>query len=167
MDRVALCEDVDAASGNGLAPRLEMTMRYRHLRYRYTLLYSSGQPRQLGDVLWRAARMTTVMAQSHWHPDTDVSETPTAIAVTIDVAAVAEDDVEIQLFEDALVVEGQRRLPACEETAVYHAVAIRQGPFRVEVPLPVAVDPDRVEARYERGLLSITLPKARKDGSAS
>ena len=54
----------------------------RYLRYRYTMLYSSGQPRQLGDVLWRAARMTTVMAQSHWHPDTDVSETPTAITAS-------------------------------------------------------------------------------------
>ena len=43
--------------------------------------------------------------------------------------------------------------------AVYHAAGIRQGPFHVEMALPSAVDADRVEARYERGLLRITLPE--------
>ena len=43
---------------------------------------------------------------------------------------------------------------------MYHAARIRQGPFRVELALPAPVDPERVEARYERGLLHVTLPKA-------
>jgi len=42
---------------------------------------------------------------------------------------------------------------------VYHAAGIPQGLFRVELPLPARIDPDRVEARYERGLLHVTLPK--------
>jgi HSP20 family molecular chaperone IbpA len=42
---------------------------------------------------------------------------------------------------------------------VYHAAGIRQGPFQVEVPLPAPVDPERVEARYEAGLLRISLAK--------
>jgi HSP20 family molecular chaperone IbpA len=42
---------------------------------------------------------------------------------------------------------------------VYHAAGIRQGPFQVEVVLPAAVDAERIEARYERGLLRVTLPK--------
>jgi HSP20 family molecular chaperone IbpA len=42
---------------------------------------------------------------------------------------------------------------------VYHAAGIRQGPFRIALALPAAVDPERVEARYERGLLRITLAK--------
>jgi HSP20 family protein len=58
-----------------------------------------------------------------------------------------------------LVVEGRRQLAAEPGPARYHAAAIRQGPFRLEVPLPVAVDHDRVDARYERGVLRITLPK--------
>ena len=64
-----------------------------------------------------------------------------------------------QLFEDVLVVEGHRQLPSCREGALYHAAGIRQGPFRVELPLPAPVDPERVEARYDLGLLRITLPK--------
>jgi HSP20 family molecular chaperone IbpA len=42
---------------------------------------------------------------------------------------------------------------------MYHAASIRQGPFRVELPLPAPIDPERVEARYDRGLLHITLAK--------
>ncbi|MGQ0592638.1 MAG: Hsp20/alpha crystallin family protein, partial [Gammaproteobacteria bacterium] len=52
-----------------------------------------------------------------------------------------------------------RQLPSCQEGAVYHAAGIRQGPFRVELALPAPVDAERVEARYERGLLRITLQK--------
>jgi HSP20 family molecular chaperone IbpA len=44
---------------------------------------------------------------------------------------------------------------------VFHAAGVRQGPFRLELPLPAPVDPDGVEARYERGLLRIALRKAR------
>jgi HSP20 family molecular chaperone IbpA len=42
---------------------------------------------------------------------------------------------------------------------VYHAATIRQGPFQLEVPLPAPVRSEQVEARYDRGLLRITLPK--------
>ena len=82
-----------------------------------------------------------------------------AIEIVVDLAGVEEDSLEIRLFENALVVEGQRQLPTCEEGAVYHAAGIRQGPFQLAVPLPAPVDPERVQARYDRGLLRITLAK--------
>jgi HSP20 family protein len=88
----------------------------------------------------------------------DTYETATAVEVVVDLAGVEEDDFEVQLFDDALVVEGHRQ-PLSQEGAVYHAAGIRHGPFRVELPLPAPVDPERVEARYDRGLLRITLPK--------
>ena len=42
---------------------------------------------------------------------------------------------------------------------MYHAAGIPQGWFRLELPIPARIDPERVEARYDRGLLHITLPK--------
>jgi HSP20 family molecular chaperone IbpA len=41
----------------------------------------------------------------------------------------------------------------------YQAARILQGPFALALPLPAPVDAEGVTARYERGLLSITLPK--------
>jgi HSP20 family molecular chaperone IbpA len=138
-------------------------MRYRHLRYRYTTtVVRAGSTWVFADV-WQSERLRGLV-QSRWRPDADTYETATAVAVVVDLAGVGEDDFEVQLFEDALVVEGWRQLPACDEGAVYLAAGIRQGPFRVELPLPAPVDPDRVEARYDRGLLRITLPKRAEPG---
>ena len=75
------------------------------------------------------------------------------------VLSVDEDEIEVQLFDNGLVVEGRRQLPSCGEDAVYYAAGIPQGFFRLEVPLPAPIDPERVEARYDRGLLHVTLPK--------
>ena len=132
-------------------------MRYRRLSYRYAMVARSGPAWPFGE-FWPSARLR-VLVQARWRPDADTYETPTVIEMIVDLAGVEEVDFEVQLFEDVLVVEGHRRLPACADGAVYHAAGISQGPFHVEVALPSAVDADRVEARYDRGLLRITLPK--------
>jgi len=137
-------------------------MRYRRLSYRYTMVVRPGQTLPLGEI-WQSDRLR-LLVQPRWRPDADTYETATTVEILVDLAGVEEDDLEVQLFEDALVVEGRRRLPSCQEGAVYHAAGIRQGPFRVEQALPAFVDAERVEARYERGLLRITLPKRAEAG---
>jgi HSP20 family protein len=132
-------------------------MRYRRLSYRYAMVVRSGQTWPFGD-LWQSDRLR-LLVQARWRPDADMYETATMVEIMVDLAGVEEDDFEVQLFEDGLVIEGRRRLPSCQEGAVYHAAGIRQGPFQVELPLPASVDAERVEARYDRGLLRITLPK--------
>jgi HSP20 family protein len=134
-------------------------MRYRHLRYRYAMVATSGQTQGMAD-LWRIGGTGIVMAQTRWRPEADVYETPAALVVTVELAGVDENEMEVLLFEDALVIEGRRSIPGCEPGGVYHAVGIRQGPFRLEVPLRVAVDAEGVEARCERGLLCVRLPKS-------
>ena len=133
-------------------------MRYRRLSYRYAMLVRSGQTWPFGDI-WQSDRLR-LLVQARWRPDADTYETATAIEIVVDLAGVEEDDFEVRLFEDVLVVEGRRHLPSCQAGAVYHAAGIRQGPFQVELPLPAPVDPERVEVRYDRGLLRITLPKS-------
>ncbi|MCL6639855.1 MAG: Hsp20/alpha crystallin family protein [Candidatus Rokubacteria bacterium] len=99
-----------------------------------------------------------------WRPDADLYETASAVEVVVDLAGMEEDEIEAQLFDDVLVVAGRRHLPASAAEGRYHAASIRQGPFLLELPLPAPVDADRVEARYDRGLLRITLPKRAEDG---
>jgi len=140
----------------------EGTMRYRRLSYRYTMTVRSSQSWPIGHD-WPGDR-ARVLAHPRWRPDTDTYETPMALEVIVDLAGVDEDDVELQLFQDALVIEGRRLPAACQEGAVYQAVGIRHGPFRVEVPLPAPVDLERVEARFHRGFLRVTLPKLRASG---
>ena len=132
-------------------------MRYRRLSVRYTAL-GGGRLDWALEELWPGGQLRP-LAHIGWRPDIDLYETHGTVEILVDLAGVGEDAFEVQLFDDALVVEGQRPLPPSEGGARYHVVGIRQGPFRVEVPLPVAVDPARVDARYDRGLLAIKLPK--------
>ncbi|HUO62580.1 MAG TPA: Hsp20/alpha crystallin family protein [Terriglobales bacterium] len=132
-------------------------MRYRRLSYRYAMVMRSGLPGPFDD-LWQIDRVR-LLVESRWRPDADTYETAGTIEIIADLAGVDEEDFEVQLFEDALVVEGRRRLSPPGEAATYHTVSIRQGPFRLELPLTAPVDTEQVDVRYDRGLLHITLPK--------
>lgn len=132
-------------------------MRYRRLSSRYALVVRSAAAWPFGD-LWPEQRLRPLV-QAFWRPNCDSYESETAIDVVVELAGVDEDDFEVLLFDNALVVEGHRRIPPGSEATVYHMVGIPQGPFRLELILPEIVDPERVEARYERGMLRIRLAK--------
>ena len=85
-----------------------------------------GQPGPFGD-LWQTDRLR-LQAQARWRPDADTYETATTIEIVVDLAGVDEDDFELQLFEDALVVEGRRQL-----------LRVRRGPCTTRPDSPGAV----------------------------
>jgi HSP20 family protein len=132
-------------------------IRYRRLSHHEAMVVRAGQMWPFDDI-WRSDHLHALV-QPRWRPAGDTYETATMIEIVVELAGVDEDDVEVQLFEDAVVVAGLRRLPTSREGAVYHAAGIRQGPFQLELSLPAPVDPEGVEAYYDRGLLRITLPK--------
>ncbi len=133
-------------------------MRYRRMSYRYALVLSAGEPRPLGNSVL-IEHLGVHLAQTSWRPAADIYETAGALVVTVDLAGVDIEEVDLTLFDDALVVEGRRRLPAEDEGGVYHMAEIRQGPFRLELGLPAVIDAEQVESRYERGLLQLTISK--------
>ncbi len=133
-------------------------MRYRRLSYRYAVVLTSDQISPF-TTLRLADPRSPRFAQNYWRPPADVCESERAFEVIVELAGVNEDEIEIALFEDAVIVEGRRRLSPVTPNGVYHVAEIRQGPFRLELALPAAIDQERVDARYDRGLLRITCPK--------
>lgn len=133
-------------------------MRYRRLSYRYAVVLTSDQISPFAN-LRLADPPGPRFAQNFWRPPADVCESENAFEVIVELAGVDQDEIEIALFEDAVIVEGRRRLSPAGSNGVYHVAEIRQGPFRLELALPAAIDQERVDARYDRGLLRITCPK--------
>ena len=92
-------------------------------------------------------------------PPADVWETEDALAVAMEVPGVARDAVEIELKDDVLRVEA-RVDPAKYEglEPVYTEYGV--GHWARAFALPDTVDRERIEARLEDGVLTLTLPKA-------
>lgn len=133
-------------------------MRYRRLSYRYALVLSTAGGLPYGDP-HPSEPPGVRFAQTVWRPAADVRESERTIEVTVELAGVEQDQIDVVVYEDAVVVEGNRRMRVTDEDAVYQRAEIRQGPFRVELPLPALVDQDDVDANYENGLLELTFRK--------
>jgi HSP20 family molecular chaperone IbpA len=82
------------------------------------------------------------------------------LVVKVEVAGLSEDDFEILLYEDALVIRGERPWRSCDPAARFHLAEIRHGKFRLELPVTASVDAERVTAHYRGGFLVVNLPKA-------
>jgi HSP20 family protein len=102
-----------------------------------------------------------------WRPALEVYETARALVVRVELAGVDEQHLNVALDGDLLTIFGER-LPGTDtesdapERRSYHEMGIPYGPFRARVPLPVPVARDEVEATYEHGFLTVTLPRARR-----
>src|SRR5215207_8817187 len=130
-------------------PTGEELMRYRRVSYRYALLVTPNQDQAFGGPLVAAQPR---FAETFWRPPSDVCESATTIVVTVDLAGIDQDDLDVVLFEDALIVEGRRRL-AADPGVGHHPGGIPQGALQIAPGVPGAIDQDRVDARYDKGLL--------------
>jgi HSP20 family molecular chaperone IbpA len=133
-------------------------MRFHQISIRYAEVIQEPGPRPLGDP-W-LIRPPTLVARPEWRPPVDLCETSSELIVKVEVAGLSEDDFDILLYEDALVIRGERPWHSCDAAARFHLAEIRHGIFRLELPVPATVDPDRVSAQYSRGFLLVNLPKA-------
>jgi HSP20 family protein len=100
-----------------------------------------------------------IVGPTAWRPAADVCETADSVVVTVELAGVVEDDLEIEAYPDALILDGFRAASGCGPEAVYHSLQIRHGSFHVELPLPAPIDPGRGDALLDNGMLRISLPK--------
>lgn len=97
-------------------------------------------------------------SRSHaWRPPTDVFELQDEIVVRVEIAGMQEEDFTIAVHDQRLIIRGTR-LDVPEKRA-YHQMEIRYGEFSTEIELRVAVQVDQAKAQYQKGFLTINLPK--------
>lgn len=98
-------------------------------------------------------------------PSLDVSETDEAIEIKMDLPGIKREEIDVELRGDVLTIHGQRK-EEIEEGGPerrWHRVERRSGEFARSVRLPASIDLDRVEARCEHGVLTVTLPKSEEE----
>ena len=140
-----------------------MRIRYRYVTYRYT--DGSQQQlerhyRQLVHDALRQSHQSILQRSATWRPLADIRESAEMLMVKIELAGMKEEEIDVTLYEDALVVSGERHEePEGNENVYYHEAQSRYGPFRIEVLLLLPIDREGVKARYENGFLWVDLPK--------
>jgi HSP20 family protein len=82
--------------------------------------------------------------------------------VTSELPGVTQNDVTLNLQDDVLTLEGARR-PAEEQGVNWQRRERTYGSFSRAVQLPFRVDPDKVQARFNNGLLEIELQRLEAD----
>jgi HSP20 family protein len=91
----------------------------------------------------------------------DVREKNGQYLVKMDIPGIAEKDIKITCMNESLSVSGERKEEKTEQKGDVRYQECQYGAFSRTVPLPGAVDTDKVHATYKDGVLEITLPKAK------
>lgn len=90
-----------------------------------------------------------------WVPTTDIFARGEDLVIRCDLAGVGREDVEISLAGGGLTIYGERR--GEPEASEYYARELYYGQFRRRIKLPEGIDGSRISARFENGLLEVTV----------
>jgi HSP20 family protein len=96
---------------------------------------------------------------SYFVPTVDVVEGKEAFEVTVDLPGMKPEEVNVEVKEGDLWITGKRTEEKEETDKTYHRVERRHGEFRRVLSLPATVDGDKVTAKYDNGILKVTVPK--------
>ncbi len=92
-----------------------------------------------------------------WAPRIEISQREDKLVVRADVPGVPQDQIQISTEGDALVIEGERVLAREQQEDVWCSECAH-GWFRRVITLPQGADPEKAQARYENGVLEVTIP---------
>ena len=97
---------------------------------------------------------------STWSPLVDIEEEDNAYLLDVDLPGVKPDDINIEVVNNELTINGE--IKERERKGVVRRRTRRVGRFAYRVMLPNQVDTEKIEARFDSGVLNLRIPKAEK-----
>lgn len=97
-------------------------------------------------------------------PSIDVAENDAAITLTAELPGLSDEDVDLSIHNGILSLKGEKKKEEKGEKDNYHIVERRYGSFQRTMRLPQTVDEAAVSAKFDKGVLTVTMPK--KPGTA-
>ena len=94
-----------------------------------------------------------------WLPAMDLVETADHYVLRADLPGLSDEDVTIQLEDNVLTISGERKTDHEDQHEGYYRLERAFGSFSRSLTLPDGVDPDSVQAHFDRGVLEISIPK--------
>jgi len=97
-------------------------------------------------------------------PPADVAETDREIRVVIEMPGIRSEDLNVDLENNILTIRGEKREERREsnEKSTWHLTERRYGQYSRSFVLPRDVEQDGIEARFNNGVLTVTIPKSER-----
>ncbi len=95
-----------------------------------------------------------------WLPAVDIYENDEAFVATADLPGLKKDDIDVSIEDNVLTVSGERKFEKADDSGTFRRVERSYGTFRRSFTLPRGVDSGKVVARFEDGVLTLTMPKS-------
>ena len=92
-------------------------------------------------------------------PTADVVAGEKECKITAELPGMSEKDLEIVLAGDVLTLKGEKKEEHEEKGENHHVSERRYGSFQRSFALPEDADPEKIEAAFKNGVLTVTLPK--------
>ncbi len=94
-----------------------------------------------------------------WYPAVDLYEDEQKVVLKADLPDLNEKDLNIEVANGTLTLKGERKFEKEDKRDGYHHVERRFGSFVRRFSLPPTVDSDKITADYQRGVLTVEMPK--------
>jgi HSP20 family protein len=99
-------------------------------------------------------------AGRRWIPAMDLVETGDHYVLRADLPGLSDEDVNVQLEDNVLTISGERKAEhEQQQEEGFYRLERAVGAFSRSLTLPDGVDPDRVQAHFDRGVLQVRIPK--------
>lgn len=121
-------------------------MGFRELEEQLDRLFS-GTPVQGGE------------CRCAWAPSVDLQERDDAYVLRADLPGLSKEDIELTVVDDVVTLKGRRNEEKDERIKGYHRIERSFGEFSRSFRIPAGIDAQKVEAKFDRGVLEVTLPK--------
>ncbi len=106
-------------------------------------------------------RQAEIMA-AEWYPKIDIQERNGQFLVRADLPGMTRDNIQVELTDDSLVIQGERKQEQKEEREGYAYSECSYGRFYRAIPLPEGVDPSKATAEFRNGVLEVSMPEPQR-----
>lgn len=96
-------------------------------------------------------------------PNIDVTENDNEIRVSAELPGMDEKDIDVSLLHDMIIIRGEKKEEREDKGKDFYRTERSYGSFSRSIPLPAEVETDKVEAKFSKGVLTISLPKTAKN----
>ena len=100
-----------------------------------------------------------------WSPQVEMFERDNELVLRADLPGMAKDDVEVEISNDGIIIEGERKSEHEHKGEGYYRTERSYGKFYRRIPVPDGVEAENATATFSDGVLEITMPTSKREPS--